>query len=132
MKTSFSTKKNTNRTVNNNLKKYKRCRNPTISTPLFPYPLTTTSPVIYATHYTICGKSIIQFEGVLLYNLWICAAPSRRTCQTCQTCRTIRTGWGGGLEGWGKIKKRLKIIRFSVFWGAQERTRTFTPCGTRT
>ena len=58
-------------------------------------PLTTTSPALYATHYTICGKSIIQFEGVLLYNLWICAAPSRRTCQTCQTCRTIRTGWGG-------------------------------------
>ena len=38
----------------------------------------------------------------------------------------------GRLRIWGKIKKRLKIIRFPVFWGAQERTRTFTPCGTRT
>ena len=83
--------------------------------PLFLSPLTTTSPAIYVTHYTICGKSIIQFEGVLLYNLWICAAPSRRTCQTCQTCRTIRTGWGGGLEGWGKIKKDWKSDDFQSF-----------------
>ncbi len=37
--------------------------------PLFPYPLTITSPTLYTTHYTICGKSIIQFEANLLYNL---------------------------------------------------------------
>ena len=69
------------------LKKYKRCRNPTISTPLFPYPLTTTSPAIYITNYTICGKVIIQFEGVLLYNLWI------SYCTICGFLRFLLVGF---------------------------------------
>ena len=51
------------------------------------YPLTTTSPALYTIHYTICGKSIIQFEGVLLYNLWI------SYCTICGFLRFLLVGF---------------------------------------